>query len=92
MFKIGSIIKLAKGGMGPDEFAEILDQAGIEADTATVTKEDAEAAFERLVVASQTDGAETTRVEVTLKNEIKGFAIIVFQAGRGSKPSLKILS
>ena len=87
-------MKMARGGMGPDELAEVLGAAGIEADFSPVAQPDAEPAFEELVSAVQAKGSSLVRIRMKMKGGTFTGLLVLNQVGtlvlnQDGKPSLK---
>jgi hypothetical protein len=63
---VSSIFKLAKGGLSPDELAEILEAAGIQADFKTVAP--SREAFDPLAQAMACPGSKVIQLHCRMKD------------------------
>ena len=65
---IGAVLKLMKGGPGPDEIAETLAAMGVEASFVRLGPGQVREEFEALWFTASADSASVMRLEVTMKN------------------------
>jgi hypothetical protein len=68
MSGIGSIMKLVRGGLGPDELGEILAAAGIDAEFSPLQKAQQEPEFQRLWKAASLPSSSLVRISMRMKD------------------------
>jgi hypothetical protein len=68
MAGIGSIMKMMRGGMGPDEIGEILSTAGIDAEFVPVPIVEKEQEFQRLWKQASLPSASLVRISMRMKD------------------------
>ena len=68
MIGFGTLAKLAKGGLGPDEFAAICEAAGMEIEFAEVARPDYRAAFGQAGASLTQSGARLVSIDGKMKN------------------------
>lgn len=64
---LGTMLKLARGGMSQDEMMEMLSAAGIEANMTHVAQTDIPAAFQELAVCASLPQSGILHVEARMK-------------------------
>lgn len=78
---LSSIMKLARGGLGPDELAEVLSAAGIEAEFAAVKTEEALPAFQTLGQSASLPCSKLVRFSAKMKGGITLQGLMVMSQG-----------
>jgi hypothetical protein len=80
MIGLGTLAKLAKGGLGPDELGELLEAAGMKVDFAPVQVADALPEFKALAEATSLPDAKILRLNARMKGgEILQALLVVNQ-------------
>ncbi|MGO8708687.1 MAG: hypothetical protein ACLQMG_13530 [Terracidiphilus sp.] len=77
----GQLAKLMKGGLDPDQLAEMLGAMGLGADVAAVTSGQVPVAFQKLWEAGQEPGVTILRVELRKQNGDKITGLLVLGNG-----------
>lgn len=87
MIGFGTLAKLAKGGIGPDELAAICEAAGMEIEFGEVDRTAYRAAFGQAGNSLTRPGARMMRIEGKMKNGDSMCALIVLAP---SQPSVTV--
>lgn len=84
MLGIKTFAKMAKGGMGPDELAEMLSAMGVEIEMVPVPLPDAQLAYRNSAVEMSRPGARLHRLSGRMKNGDRLEALLVLVPARPS--------
>jgi hypothetical protein len=81
MVGIGSLVKLVRGGLSPDELLEILSSAGIDAQFLEVSGDGKRAAFETTAQAASLPGCSLVRIEAKMQNGARLSGLLAMNSG-----------
>ena len=76
-FGLGTLAKLARGGIGPDELGELMSAAGIDATFSLVQIGEALPVFQAAAEAASLPSARIVRIEATMKGGDRMSGILV---------------
>jgi hypothetical protein len=80
--KLGTLAKLATGGLGPDEFLELMSSIGVEMESRPVTEK--LPAFESLAESASLPGAEVHELRGVYKDGHQFHVLMVFCKDRSA--------
>ena len=78
---LATILKMKKGGIGPEQLTEMLEAMGIKAQFSPVPKEEALPAFQRLAVATERADTSLLSLTFTMKDGKQFEGLLVLMDG-----------
>ncbi len=84
---LGTFMKLAKGGLGPDELGEILGAAGMQVSIEAV--QPVQATFRELIQAGSLPGAHLSELKGSMKDGSRIYALFIVTESSDSNHSAK---